>query len=425
VGSSPGQALQAFSRRRASARRGWLALPVPRFPSAGTDAEQLPPLALTCSRSPPLRRPSGSAHYPRPPADRSRPVVSGSSPGVPLDRPSTDIAVCVHALGLPFGVSRGSGLPHPNTFRPRRSSRPRRLPPHTASRVCCTPQPVLGFARFPAERAALRRPPRHSSERPFPLRSSSPIPAGGLSPGSLPPRRRSMEPKSHFARPRGLVPVSRPGARRVAATAPLSSLGVPSTQAFTGASALWGSVPFGDPALSSSRRSGRDTLPAAPRPQLPADAVATVTRRLLEARAFLPHSGRCARRGHLPTHTLAGADRGARDGDRTLHHGPGRAEARPHSHRLAPTEVAASQLAPTGPAEAAPAESGVSSAPEGAALSVARLPEGGRTSRGPSPSGLFRALRPSFEDRGRAWSRSSVPAGGKSRGLARSKITRT
>jgi hypothetical protein len=36
------------------------------------------------------------------------------------------------------------------TFRPRGSSPPRRLAPHTASRVCLAPRPVMGFAPFPA-----------------------------------------------------------------------------------------------------------------------------------------------------------------------------------------------------------------------------------------------------------------------------------
>jgi hypothetical protein len=37
-----------------------------------------------------------------------------------------------------------------HTFRPRGFSPPRRLSPHIGSRVCCTPQPVLGFVAFRA-----------------------------------------------------------------------------------------------------------------------------------------------------------------------------------------------------------------------------------------------------------------------------------
>jgi len=145
--------------------------------------------------TPPLRRPSGSARYPRPSTDRSRPLVSGSSPGVPQRSP-----LHRHHRVRPLSVARGSGLPHPNTFRPCRSSRLRRLPPHTASRVCCTPQPVMGFARFPAGGSA------RADSQTFPRAFRSPsklftIPAGGLSPGSLPPRRWSVEPQSENCRP--------------------------------------------------------------------------------------------------------------------------------------------------------------------------------------------------------------------------------
>jgi len=124
-----------------------------------------------------------SARDPRPRAGRSRPVVSGSSLGVPQRSP-----LHRHPRVCPLSVSRGSGLPHPNAFRPCRSSRLRRLAPHTGPRVCCTPQPVLGFVRFPADAPVFTGAPtflRASS----PLRSSFPFAAGDLSPGSLPPRR--------------------------------------------------------------------------------------------------------------------------------------------------------------------------------------------------------------------------------------------
>jgi hypothetical protein len=105
------------------------------------------------SRSPSLRRLLFEGHpdcsLPSPlPGKPDR--VSGSSPGVPQRSP---LHRQHHAR--PLSVARGSGLPLPNSFRPRRSSRPRRLAPRTASRVCCTPQPILGFTRFHADRRRL------------------------------------------------------------------------------------------------------------------------------------------------------------------------------------------------------------------------------------------------------------------------------
>jgi len=159
--------------------------------------------------SPPFRRSSGPLRSPRPSPSRSSIRVLGSSPGVPQRSP-----LHRHHRARPLSVARGSGLPHPNTFHPCRSSRLRWLPPHTASRVCCTPLPVLGFARFPAGPTSLARarsdaPPSVAS---LPLRSSFPIEAGGLSPGS--PASSSLGPPlteaCGFPRPRGLAPLSGP-----------------------------------------------------------------------------------------------------------------------------------------------------------------------------------------------------------------------
>jgi hypothetical protein len=130
--------------------------------------------------------------------------VLGSSPGVPQRSP-----LHRHHRMRPLSVARGSGLPHPNAFRPCRSSRLRRFSPHTASRVCCTPQPVMGFARFPAGGPTRADSPTFLRAFLSPSKLF-PIPAGCLSPGSLPPRRCPVEPKSYAPRPRGLVPVSRP-----------------------------------------------------------------------------------------------------------------------------------------------------------------------------------------------------------------------
>jgi hypothetical protein len=74
-------------------------------------------------------------------------TVSGSSLGVP-QRPPLHRHPRVRPL---LGCPRVQGCHTLNSFRPCRSSRLRRFPPHTASQVCCTLQPVMGFAWFRAE----------------------------------------------------------------------------------------------------------------------------------------------------------------------------------------------------------------------------------------------------------------------------------
>ena len=48
-------------------------------------------------------------------------------------------------------------FPAPCTFRPRRSSRPRRFPPPTGSRACCVPHPTLRFIGLPRPGVACLR----------------------------------------------------------------------------------------------------------------------------------------------------------------------------------------------------------------------------------------------------------------------------
>jgi hypothetical protein len=115
--------------------------------------------------------------------------VSGSSLGVPQRPPFHRChPVC------PLSVSRGSGLPHPNAFRPCCSSQLRRLAPHLASRVCCTPLPVVGFAWFHADRRLSPTPDAPPAS--FPSRSPFSRAAGFPSPGPCPlvvgPEDRSL-----------------------------------------------------------------------------------------------------------------------------------------------------------------------------------------------------------------------------------------
>jgi hypothetical protein len=80
-----------------------------------------------------------------------------ASPGVrDLFAPPPTCSVRVHSRtgtlsGPDTGGSeepRADGTTRPASFRPRGFAPPRRLPPHTKSRACCIPLPVLGFAAF-------------------------------------------------------------------------------------------------------------------------------------------------------------------------------------------------------------------------------------------------------------------------------------
>jgi hypothetical protein len=101
----------------------------------------------------------------------------------------------------------------PCSFRPRRFSRPRRLPPPTGSRACCIPHPILRFIGFPRSGAACLRSPLR-----FPSDACPPelFPSEELSPRhreALPPCRSPATP----ARLRGLVPLGSPSQPRLVA----------------------------------------------------------------------------------------------------------------------------------------------------------------------------------------------------------------
>jgi len=139
-------------------------------------------------------------------AFRSRPARTSQAPslGFLKDHPSVDIPAGVHSRGLSPASARR--LPAPHTFRPRRSSRPRRFPPPTGSRACCVPHPTLRFIGFPRPGdACLRPPPRFPTDAcppelfPSEKRSSRHREA-------LPPCRSSATP----TRLRGLLPLGNP-----------------------------------------------------------------------------------------------------------------------------------------------------------------------------------------------------------------------
>jgi hypothetical protein len=177
-------------------------------------------------------------------------------------------------------------LPHPNMFRPCRSSRLRRFAPHTASQVCCTLQPVIGFAWFRADRvpAFAGWPTLLRGVLPLEaLRRTSGLPVARL-PASSPLVRGNRS--YRVPRPRGVLPI-RSSTRATLLPACTSSLGFPRPR----------------PSPEVSVAGGSRWFPRCPVP----------------GGIGSPHSGRCARRGRLPVALLAGCDRGARDGYRVSH----------------------------------------------------------------------------------------------------------
>lgn len=125
----------------------------------------------------------------------------------------------VHSHGLAPASARRR--PTPCTFRPRRSSRPRRLAPPPGSRACCVPHPTLRFIGLPRTGAACLRPPPR-----FPTDACPPelFPSEKRSMRhrmTLPPCRSSATP----TRLRGLAPLGNPLRRTVRGrTAPLDAL---------------------------------------------------------------------------------------------------------------------------------------------------------------------------------------------------------
>jgi hypothetical protein len=142
-----------------------------------------------CAHRPkPIAQPS----WPSPLLQRCIPSRAASSSGCPpieapllgfsKDRPSTGPST---ARPLPDGQDHPSARSchTPNAFRPCRSSRLRRFPPCTTPQVCCTLQPVMGFAAFLATVTRrcielLRPTAEHSADLPRQRRShpSEPFP---------------------------------------------------------------------------------------------------------------------------------------------------------------------------------------------------------------------------------------------------------
>jgi len=142
-------------------------------------------------------------------AFRSRPArCRAPSTGISKNAPPSTSPIGVHTRGLAPASVRSH--PTPYAFRPRRSSRPRRLPPPMGPRACCIPQPTLGFTGLPHLATACPRPDRR-------------FPSGACPPELFPPEKRyprHREPlppcRSPDARPvrlRGLVPLGNPSRR--------------------------------------------------------------------------------------------------------------------------------------------------------------------------------------------------------------------
>lgn len=157
--------------------------------------------------SPPSRRHAGSLAAHLPTRDRNLGLWVSSSLGVPQRSP-----LHRYPRVRPRSVSRGSGLPHPNAFRPCRSSRLRRLPPHTACRFVAPCYRSWGSPGFRPATDVRRCATLLRGVLPFEaLRQDSGAPvARSPSSASLVHGDRSHR----FPRPRGFVP-SRSSTRSV------------------------------------------------------------------------------------------------------------------------------------------------------------------------------------------------------------------
>jgi len=249
-----------------------------------------------------------TARYPRPAGDRSHPRS-----WVPLleflkDRPSIGISVRVHSR-LPevrgCHTRTRSALVVPPDFGGLLRTRIRGfVAPRSRSWGSPGFLPTVDSRRRPTFLRACH----------FPFEALRPN-SRNLSPGSVPPRRWSGGTEAPpFLDLEALIR-SEVSDRAVLPRPILrASLGFPRPWLSPERCPCWGNRP----ALRSLRTFTPNTLLGAPRPRLPADPVAPMTRRLTRD-AGCPHSGRCARRGHLPVRTLAGTNRGVRDGDRISH----------------------------------------------------------------------------------------------------------
>ena len=228
----------AFSRRRASVSP-WVV--GPSRVEVSLDRHRCGAASATRSHfrlTPPLRRPSGSARYPRTTADRSRPKS-----WVPLleflkDRPFTDIPVCVHSRLPEVRVchtrTRSALVVLPDSDGFLRTQFRGFVAPRSQSWGSPGFLPKVDWRRLPTFPRAFLSPSK-----------LFPIPAGGLSPGSLPPRRCPVEPKSYAPRPRGLVPVSRPAPTVLPRLMLRASMGFPRPRLSPERPPFWGWHPFG------------------------------------------------------------------------------------------------------------------------------------------------------------------------------------
>lgn len=99
----------------------------------------------------------------------------------------------------PSPVLRCAACQAVHSFRPCRSTRLRRFPPPVASQVCCTLQPIIGFAVFQSTRVRHKfaRDGRGISPTAHALRSFSLASSSDASPRPMPSRRRSRETSRH------------------------------------------------------------------------------------------------------------------------------------------------------------------------------------------------------------------------------------
>jgi hypothetical protein len=93
-------------------------------------------------------------------ASRTARLRTSRAPSIGFSKttpPSASAGVHSHELALASARRCQTSC----SFRPRRSSRPRRFPPPAGPRACCIPQPTLGFTGFPrTDPACLRTSPR-------------------------------------------------------------------------------------------------------------------------------------------------------------------------------------------------------------------------------------------------------------------------
>lgn len=121
----------------------------------------------------------------------------------------------------PSPVLRCAACQAAHSFRPCRSTRLRRFPPHHAPQVCCTLQPVMGFAVF---RPSLVRPRSHATDakhllygacpsKPFPrqqpYRVTAAVPFPPLD-GTRPTSELASRSHRLPPRPQGLAPLTKP-----------------------------------------------------------------------------------------------------------------------------------------------------------------------------------------------------------------------